>query len=432
MRLHFSTLAILLGGLACVGETPGTLDTSTTSTTDTTTDTGGNEGDDTWSECDGDCPDGYSCVDDQCVPPEVWPCECEGDEVCIDEVCVPTNAIPNCAPISVVSDETMVFLGEDVDVAIGEFDDNPGLDLVGVSLSRSKTWHDGVLVESALAFPGGSSIQAAALHINADEDLDIAVTIPSVHVQYQLAGDGVGGFVIDKQRNFGGSPPWNVARVRTAPGVDGLIVEVAAEAGNYEGLFYDASTSVTPDQVWDGHFDRWVGDFDGDAVDELVIASNDKAAIWAHSGSAYVEVASLDVGLDPLPSSDTCDGFAIGDLDADGDEDIVCVAAGYGNIEGWAVLVPFFNVGDLSWERGEPTVIASTSQTLQVFDLDGDASLELLLSDVVVDLGPGGSFECASPHELGRGKTGDLDGDGTDELVTVDTDGTVQIHDLSW
>lgn len=433
---------ILLGTLACTTSSPDVDgdDETGVDETETGTDDDNNNEDDPEPECttDSDCPEDFVCIGGEyCEPLDIGPCECPTAHVCMDEECVPVEGLPSCAEIEVTATETFMLPGNDGDFALAEIDGNPGLEIIGVSLDRAITWIGGTTVESPVTFPGGTSLQIAALRGNQDEALDVAVTIPSVHILYHLAGDGAGGFANEMQRNFGGNPPWDVARVRTGPGVDGMIVKLALDRGSEQQLYLDAATSVQPEQVLDGYIDRWPVDLDGDDIDELIIHRDDMTSIWKLEGEAFIEVAQLPTSIelpsnDPWPTTETCDGFAAGDLDGDSITDIVCLIRGYAYSSEFGVLVPFFHAGEFVFERGEPTIVEAGGENLRFFDLEGDGTPELLLSDAVVDIGASGSFDCSSPHALGLGEVGNLDGDAADEVVNWGATLAPFIYDLSW
>jgi hypothetical protein len=424
------TLVAILGCTpapgGCDGEhDPGGLETSTESN-DT----------DPEPECsqDDDCPQNYDCVGGYCEPIDIGPCECSSGEVCIENECMPIQGLPPCAAVEVESTQTFVLAGDSGDFTLAELDGNPGDELVGVSVTQAMAWIGGMTVESPLALVEGDSLQIAALHGNEDAALDLVVTIPLTQTLYKLAGDGAGGFVFEDERNLGGSPS-DVARLRTAPSVDGMIVTMTYRGAGAQVVFADATTGVLS-QTIEGNFDRWVGDLDGDDIDELILQEQGATTIWALDGAEYVVVAELLTTVelpspDPWTESATCESFAIGSLDGDPYNDIVCIIRNYGSTDDHGVLVPFIHAGGLVFQRAEPVVVETSSHNVSFFDLEGDGTPELLLDDAIVDIGPN-AFACSSPHAIGFGRVGNLDGDAADEIVNWGAPQAPYVHDLSW
>jgi hypothetical protein len=440
---------MLLGALACTSRVSGVEDDDGTGEDETGTDSddaddndsdsdSDSNSDDPQPECvtDSDCPEGQECIGGgECEAPDIGPCECDSGEVCIEEQeCVPIEALPSCPAVEVASTETFVLPGEIGDFALAEIDGDPGLEVVGVSLTRAITWLDGAAVESTLEFVDENSLQIAALRANQDEVIDLAVT--SGHRVYQLAGDGAGGFSLDLERNYGAKSPRDVARLRTGASVDGMVIELSQDVQE-QHLYFDILTNNLPDQELEGFFDRWVVDLDGDGTDELIVDNHDLTAIWRFDGELFVEVTQLDTSFElpsnqPGPETASCDSFAAGDLDGDAVTDIVCLINNYANSPDHSALVPFFHAGGFVFERGEPVVVETSGRQVSFFDLEGDGSPELLLGKAIVDIGPSGSFDCSSPHALGLGEVGDLDGDAADEVVSWGAPQAPYIHDLSW
>lgn len=438
--------AILLGTLACAERVPGADggaetgsddETGTDTNDDTNNDDDNDDGPD--AECldDSDCPENWVCISQQwCEPVDFEPCGCSLGKVCIDEQCVPIPALPSCGSLEVTSTETFMLPGEAGDIALAELDGDPGLEVIGVSPSKAIAWIDGTPVESTLALAEGNQLEVAALRANQDGLVDLIVTVPPAHRLYQLTGDGAGGFVFDFERNYGGHWVSDLARLRTGTEVDGMALELL-DGGQQQLLYFDVLTNNLPHQVIETYLARAVVDLDGDGVDELVVHNDGLAALWRFDGEQFAQVAVFQTSFE-LPSKDpwaepaSCDGFAAGDLDGDGDSDLVCMIRGYGGSTEFGALVPFYQTGADTFDPGKPVVVESSGSLLSFFDLEGDGTPELLLSEAVVDIEPAGSFTCASPHALGFGEVGNVDADPADEVVSWGAPQAPFIHDLSW
>ncbi|HVH97382.1 MAG TPA: hypothetical protein VM869_01675, partial [Enhygromyxa sp.] len=389
MRRNPITLsAMLLGTLACAPGLPSADEDDSTSGEQS-------EGADApESECidDSDCPEHWVCISQQwCEQTDTGPCDfCSAGEVCIEEACVAIEGLPSCAPVEVASTPTFMLAGEDGDLAIADVDGDGSNELVGVGYAGAITWFaDGTAVESPLELDVGTSLQVASLRANEDAIIDLAVSIPSTHRLFQLAGDGAGGFGLHLERSFGSDAPWNPERLRLGGSVDGMVLEVS-ENVQTQRLYFDVITNNLPDQLLESILERWVVDLDGDDVDELIVANHDLTAIYRFDGELFVEVTQLPTSLelpskDPWPDTASCDSFAAGDIDDDDLIDIVCLIAHYGESSDHAALVPFFHAGEFVFERGEPVVVASSGTQLRFFDLEGDGQSELLLGEAIVD-----------------------------------------------
>jgi hypothetical protein len=429
MRLTFTAMsAVALGVLGCAARVPANDDSGTDETASN----------DDYPECleDSDCPANWVCISQMwCEQTDSGPCDlCSAGEACIEDACEPIQGLPACAAIEVTSTETFLLPGEIGDFALAELDGEPGLELVGVSLTQAIAWIDGAAVESTLALADGDWLEVISLRANLDEANDLIVAVPPAHRLYQILGDGAGGFAFDFERNYGAKTPSDVARLRTGSSVDGMAMKLTTAEHQ---LHFEILTNNLPHQIIEGSGVRAVVDLDGNEVDEILIGGDASATIWRYDGELFVEAAQLSSSLE-LPSKDpwteiaSCDNFAAGDLDGDVDVDLVCMIGAYADSPDHGVLVPFFQTGELVFARGEPTVVESGGSLLRFFDLDGDGSPELLLNEAVVDIGPDGTFSCSSPHALGFGEVGNLDADAADELVSWGAPQAPYIHDLSW
>lgn len=156
---------------------------------------------------------------------------------------------------------------------------------------------------------------------------------------------------------------------------------------------------------------RLVLDMDGDGVDELLWG----ASVWRWSEGAFVAGETLAIPIERSGS------MQAGDLDGDGDDDVVYVdlddslTSHLGGPEGLGV------------GRAGPRLAAGTAG-LRLADVDRDGRLDAIVTrwsegPVVVHLGDGGGGFVAAPQQWpldGRASVvvaGDVDGDGFGDLV---------------
>jgi FG-GAP-like repeat len=165
-----------------------------------------------------------------------------------------------------------------------------------------------------------------------------------------------------------------------------------------------------------------VGDFTGDGIPDLVAANNGTpATLNLYEGTRTG--AFMTPTTTPLTGSDQVRGLAVGDINRDGNPDVVIgttvppseVALALGNGMGGFTVVPGALVSGSPW-------------TLALADLNGDSNLDLIVADVGAKLavltGNGnGTFnarvEYAIPDLANQIATGDINGDGDIDVATA-------------
>ena len=172
----------------------------------------------------------------------------------------------------------------------------------------------------------------------------------------------------------------------------------------------------------DRPFSVAAGDLDGDG-DPDIVAVGGLRWLWVIRNEGRVQLAKpLRHEAVSFPSA-----VALGDIDGDGDLDLVCTALG----EQGAVLDQVWllrNEGNGSFAPAQSIPAGCEAETIAAGDFDGDGNLDLAvaggLSDVVIlHNGGGGAFTPAGRIEAGSGPTSlcavDLDGDGRADLAVA-------------
>ncbi len=326
-------------------------------------------------------------------------------------------------------------------VAVGDVDADGDLDLltansgdgtVGVRLNNGAGAFSGTV-----GVPAGSQPYSVALgDVDGDGDLDFVAASDqnSNNVSVRL-NDGTG--------TFGGGSTVTAGRPRCVVlgDVDGdgdldLLTASYSNVGtgslvsvrfnNGSGTFgggSDYGVGIGPRSVA-------VADLDGDGDLDFVATTNDanidvnRVAVWRNNGTGtFSPDADYNVGSNPR-------NVAIGDIDGDGDLDLL--TANSGSNSGVGV---FLNNGSGTFSAGTPVALSDRPAGVAAADVDGDGDLDLLTSNyqfytVSVARNAGnGTFGAATTvsvngdaHNLA---VGDLDGDGDLDFLSVGLSGSL-------
>jgi hypothetical protein len=173
-----------------------------------------------------------------------------------------------------------------------------------------------------------------------------------------------------------------------------------------------------------------IGDLDGDGFSDLVVeldASNPNQQVfwYRNSGSgAFQRVA----GLLPISATDFVAQICLGDVDGDGDLDILVASRGRG-MGGPIQLLLNTGGGTFAAAPGNLPATVESGYAMQLVDLDGDGDLDIVRAEidrtrVLINNGAGVFTDqsvARMPQHLGQMPTciacGDLDGDGDIDLV---------------
>jgi hypothetical protein len=250
---------------------------------------------------------------------------------------------------------------------------------------------------------------------------------------------------------------------------DGLEVRDGDGNPGTDGVFYRF-----PDRLWWHYQMPAIADIDNDGEDEIVICTQDSTLYVLNGDGSAVPgwpVALADFGGG---------GVAVGDLDDDGDLEIVCTVKNTSNLQAyshtgtllwsrWAHMTLFFNpspaLGDLTGDgkleivypasngklevrrhdgvllTGFPIDYSTTSYTESspvLADVSGDGNPDIIIGDetkLIQAFDSGGSPVAGFPLSAqgafrGTPTVTDLDGDGDIELVAVSYDRTIYAWDF--
>ena len=164
-----------------------------------------------------------------------------------------------------------------------------------------------------------------------------------------------------------------------------------------------------------------IGDLDGDGDADLVVA-------YQNFGGGITVLLNRGNGtfIDDLPpflSNGASESVVVGDLDGDGDMDVAVSNAGGGDLNDNSVVV-FLNEGDSTFATPSAFPVGRTPRSLAIGDLDGDGNLDLVTGSrrdgtlsVLLNNGNGG-FAPHIVYTLGEAFSGQLA-----EVVLADIDG---------
>ncbi len=327
-------------------------------------------------------------------------------------------------------------------LALADVDRDGDLDVVLGSTGSSATalyYNDGngnFLRAGPSSFPGNKDHTYCILPVDTDGDGDLDLFLGSSPRDKLYLSDGKGGF---KDVSLAALPSLrNYSRAAAAGDLDGdgkpeLILAKYGQnvylANNGYGGFADATSTHLP-PLRANTYGLALGDVDGDGDLDLVTA-NYKAQdrLYLNSGKGRF----LDGTAGRLPSAnDPSTSVALGDVDGDGDLDLVVGLAGTYGGQNRLLL----NDGKGKFSDATKALLPSypdSTYTVLLEDVDGDGDLDILFGNTKQDricLNDGkGRFTDATaamfPAKTGFQDggvlgAGDLDGDGDIDIISRD------------
>ena len=254
----------------------------------------------------------------------------------------------------------------------------------------------------------------------------------AIYTALVLQGDGLGGFTSKGTTGVLGTHPFGVA-VGDFNGDGKLdIVTTSQDNGSAailinNGSFSFSATDLAVSGVGDGPTGVAVADVNGDGNLDIITANVFASTVSVllgdgagHFTQALGSPMSIGTGNGPV-------AVAIGDVNNDRKLDIVAADFGSGKV---TVLLNDGS-GRFSQATNSPFTVGSSPFAVAVGDLNGDGNLDIVTANsgsnnVSVLLGVGnGSFNAASPVSVGASPMGialgDMDGGGVLDIVVSDS-----------
>ena len=273
----------------------------------------------------------------------------------------------------------------------------------------------------------GNGIQDLLAANSADDNLSV------------LLGSGSGGFTAEQNNPFAVDPSSLVVGDFNGDGIQDFAVTdltsntVKILLGNGAGGFTGSHNGI-PFPAGSSPQAIAVGDFNGDGIEDLVIADFTGKGVTVLQGDGAGNFTAFTGS--PFPVGPNPYSVVVGDFNGDGIQDLATA-----NLLGNSVTVLLGNgAGGFTQVQGSPFMVGSNPASVVVGDFNGDGFADLATANsgtntvtVLLGNGKGGFTQSpASPFTVGNSPqwlvVADFNGDGIEDIAAANTnDGTVTV-----
>jgi uncharacterized repeat protein (TIGR01451 family) len=329
------------------------------------------------------------------------------------------------------SNSIQLSLGNFNAIKFGDVDGDGDLDAVGAAFGNNSLYRNdgsGNFTRSN-ALGNNTDFDVELGDLDGDGDLDAVVTSTGRAFDSWFRNDGSGNFT--RVSYFQNTNQTYQAAIGDIDGDGDLDIAIARSGLNPilindgSGVFTNATFGSTSTVTYDIEF----GDVDGDGDLDAVLANNGENELYLNDGSGDFTLVANALGS-PASTGVSWD-VALGDLDGDGDLDVVTAEVGQNLL--------YFNDGSGGFGTGQLLPgTGATTLSLSLGDLDGDGALDIVEGngntsnpsenpDNIYFNDGRGSFSVV--RGLGSGRTwgnavGDVDGDGDLDVAIANFGGT--------
>jgi hypothetical protein len=314
--------------------------------------------------------------------------------------------------------------------ALANLDGDGNLDLVTANVTSNNVsvlLGDGTgsfAPQANSPFPVGASPHSVAIgDLSGDGTFDLAVANRNNNNVSVLLGDGTGSFAPQANSPFPvGAAPESVA-TGDLDGDGNLDLAVANRNNNNVSVLLGDGTGTvglpTNLQVGTGPRSVAIGDLDGNAKLDLAIANFTSNTVSVFLASENFVRTDFPVGAAPA-------SVATGDLDGDGNLDLAVANRINNNV---SVLLGD-GTGSFAPQANSPFQVGASPRSVAIGDLNGDGNLDLVTANassnnvsVLVADGMGGFARTDFPVGAAPASVaiGDLNGDGNLDLAVANT-----------